>query len=259
MNPKQYFSIIVLLVLGLGFAQPAGRALAQDAPVIPPTPRLIKECEEFLPKYPEDAKISIDEPYAGRYELNFRIGFEKARTSYHTYVECVFEKVVGEVMGSAGGSTDGIFSAHAPNLPEMLKPESACIAEKDLTDKLKNGSPAVLLDPLLQEYNRYVDYVQKLYQKTLDKTSEAQSDSAFVDAFANSQALKLLVEGEIQNALIALDGAFIGIKEMRQAYIMHIHFQCMLKNLEFYRHALENLRRVIYGLPDNIINASTHK
>ncbi|MBI5422144.1 hypothetical protein HZA44_03345 [Candidatus Peregrinibacteria bacterium] len=259
MNLKKCFATIVLLALVVGFVQPFGWALAEDAPTPPPTPRLIKECEEFLPKYPEDKKISIDQPYAGKYELNFRIGFEKARTAYHTYVECVFEKVVDEVMGSAGGTTKGIFSAHAPNLPELLKPESACIAEKDLSDKLKDGSPAVLLDPLLQEYNRYVDYVEKLYSKTKDKVTITQSSSAFEEALSNSQSMKLLVENEIQDSLVALDGAFIGIKEMRQAFIMHIHFQCMLKNLEFYRHALENLRRVIYGLPDNIINASTHK
>jgi len=272
MKPKKFLATATLLLL---LFMQAGSAMAQT-PAESDTPKAIKDCDELSPLYPrtekgeiDASKINLSAPYQGQFGLNFRLAFEKARTSYHAYMECVFENTVKIMLNSAGGSAksekeqeDLIFSANAPNLPEWMKPETACPSnEKGLVETLKGGSPEALVKPLLSTYNDYVDYLNLLFGLVSNRISSNESgktDSFDVMAEKNKY-FKLLVENEIQDALAALDGAFIGLKEMRQAYMMHVHFQCMLKNLEVYRHAMENLRKVISALPSVIINASIHK
>jgi hypothetical protein len=266
MSLKKPIASIVLLVFL--FLQ-AGSAWAETTP--PPVasiPKPIKDCDKLSPVYPrtdkgeiDTSKIDITKPYKDQYALNFRIAFEKTRTNYHAYMECVFEKVVEGMMGSSGANTKGIFGANAPNAPEWSKPESACIPEKSLVDNLKDGSPETLLKPLLDTYNDYVDYLQLLFIEASTKidTTKEGIDVKLDELRGQNEAFKLLVENETQDALAALDGAFIGLKEMRQAFVMHVHFQCMLKNLERYRRAMENLRKVISAIPSVIIDASIHK
>jgi hypothetical protein len=268
MKPKGFIIATLLLVL---FLQ-AGNILVQ-ADETPKLPKWIKECDKLAPVYPrikaeriedqiiDESKIDLSKPFANQNGLNFRIAFEKARSDYHAFMECAFEKIVEDMMGTSGGDTSGIFGANAPNLPEWSKPESACIPEKELVDSLKNGSPETLLEPLLKIYNDYVDYLQILYLKASEKIAMEQIGKSikFEEIQGQNESFGLLVENEIQDALAALDGAFIGLKEMRQAFVMHVHFQCMLKNLEFYRRAMENLRRVVSALPSVIEDASIHK
>ncbi len=272
MSLKKFFATATLFIVL--FTQ-AGSVLAQNSEAAAaPEPKAIKDCDELSPVFPvildpetklstiDTAKIDLSEPYANQYGLNFRIAFEKARTSYHAYVECVFEKVVEDMLGSSGADTDGIFGANAPNLPEWSKPESACIPEKKLVDSLKNGSPETLLGPLLDTYNLFVDYLRALLVEASDKVEvERGGTIKFEEILSRNETFRLLVENETQYALVALDNAFIGLKSQTfpSAAVKPVHFQCMLKNLEFYRRAMENLRRVITALPAVIEDASIHK
>ena len=256
MNLKKPIATVTLLVTlllqsGSAFAQ----ASSNEA-----LPSAIEDCGDKSTDYSKE-EIDLNKPYQDQNELNFRIAFEKARTDYHAFMACVFEKVVEKMLESAGGDTSGIFGAHAPNLPEWSKPESACVAEENLTNLLKMGSPETLLKPLLEYYNEYVAHLQRLFQDVSNKivTSNNGEVRKFEEMVTRNKTLRLLVENEVGDAIAALDGTFIGLKEMRQAFVMHVHFQCMLKNLEFYRRAMENLRRVISAIPSVVENASTHK
>jgi len=258
MRPKKI--IIVAILIPLLFMQMGG-VMAQGSPAKAEVPQVIKDCEEKKPKYPPWNEISLAIPYPGQYGLNFRIAFEKARTGYHAYMECVFENTVKIMLDSAGGDTSGIFDANTPNLPNLpdwLIPEKACPSnEKGLVEKLKGASPDVLINPLQSAYNDYVDHLNLLFRMLSNSPpSNAEPAMAMVEKY---NIFFSLVESEIQDALNAMEGAFIGLKEMRQAYMMHVHFQCMLKNLEVYRRAMENLRKVISALPDVIVNESIHK
>jgi hypothetical protein len=264
MNPKK---ILSALVLSLVLSVQAGTALAQSdqAPATPDTPKVMKDCAKLVPKYPDSetidaSKIDLSKPYKDNFDLNFRIAFEKASNQYHLYMECVFEGMVKEMLGSAGGDTSGIFAAHAPDLPEWMKPESACQKEETLATLLKESSPEQLVKPLLDKYNTYVDYLLLILKIGRDKVNPVENGQSvsIAEIAARKLVLRNLVENEIQDSLAALDGAFNGVKEMRKAFIMHVHFQCMLRNLELYRHAMENLRRVVSGLPSVIENASMH-
>lgn len=261
MIPKKIFSIIILSFLLL---TQAGSALAQSVPAPEaPTPKVIQDCKKLDPDFTNANKWKdpdFSKPYSGKFELNFRIAFEKASNQYHLYMECVFERMVEAMLGSAGGDTSGIFAAHAPNLPEFMKPESACLKEDQLATILKSGSPETLLQPLQAKYNAYVDYLNLLLNEGRKNVTVMENGKTIPIDEINARRLFLrtLVDNEIQDALAALHGALNSLKEMRKAFAMHIHFQCMLRNLELYRHAMENLRRVVSGLPAVIENASMH-
>ena len=109
-------------------------------------------------------------------------------------------------------------------------------------------------------YNQYVDRLKYLFALLQEHptVSSATIDS-FSEVFSNQSEQKLLVEDEIQNAIVAMNSTFIALKEMRQAFVMHVQFQCMLKNLEMYRRLMSNMRSVIMALPDLIEDASMHK
>jgi hypothetical protein len=280
MSSKRFISILLVLALiAAPWVAGVHRVSADDAsvnsasPNMTPTPKAMKDCKDQLPKYlipdPSNAgsyivdssSIDLTKPYSGQTELDFRIAFEKAGNQYHAYVECVFEGVVTEILGSSGSKTDGIFGAHAPNMPEWSKPEAACQETGALKKVLTDGDPATLVGPMLDNYNLYVSYLQALYDAeiNLSPSQDATGTTRFEEAYTKNQSLKQVVENEVQDSLAAMDTAFTGLKDMRQAYTMHVQFQCMLKNLEFYRRAMENLRKVIMALPSVVINASMSK
>lgn len=204
-------------------------------------------------KYPDGDKDFND--------LTFRISFEKARTQYHDAVKCVFDKSVISILSSAGDDLGAAtLTAGAPNFPNLLKPDVACLNEKPLANLLKDSSPENLLQPLLNLYNKYTEHLQNLM--TIASVYSADNETQIRD-FANVinklSIFQHMVENEIQNSLVALDAAFISLKEMRQAFVMHVHFQCMLKNLEDYRRVLGNLRTVVSIIPGVIEDCSMHK
>lgn len=242
---KKIVSILILLIF---------TAVAVIAQPLSVSAAILEDCK--APVYPAEDKPLELKPLN---DFGYRVAFEKARMNYHTYVECIFNGAVGSLLGSAGGDTKGIFSANAPNLPELIKPGSSCLAETNLTGLLKDGSPANILKPLLEAYNAYAAYLRRLFElESLNPTISA-SGGKLTEIYSRNQAFSLILENELQNAIVALNTSFISLKELRQAFVIHVHFQCLLKNLEFYRRALENLRRVISALPPIIKDASISK
>ena len=215
---------------------------------------ILKKCKDKKPKYEE---ILIEEPY----DLNFRLEFEKARTAYHDYVRCVFDRATIDMLGSVSGDTKGLTNANLVDfLPKLLNPKTACIKEEGLAKIMTDGSPNELLKPLIGAYYEYVEHLKKLFEQvSLTFTFDEMTVQNFEILFSRNQVFRLIIENEIQDALIALDTSFIILKEMRQAFVMHVHFQCMLQNLELYRRVMENLRTVISALPPIIEDASMHK
>ncbi|QQR83515.1 hypothetical protein IPJ72_07060 [Candidatus Peregrinibacteria bacterium] len=144
---------------------------------------------------------------------------------------------------------------------KLLTPEQACKAAPDLKQVIEASSPLTLLDPLLATYYDYAafqtDTVNTLSsQLNISPTGRL---SAVVDSLNQQQQRQQTVDNEIQNALLGLNSAFLSLKELRRAYVMHVHFQCMLQSLDSYRRLMSNIRSVVSLLPDLLIDASTHK
>lgn len=183
-------------------------------------------------------------------DLDFRVAFETASNQYHEYVNCVFNKATESVLNSAGGDPKN-----------LLNPDSACLTDsnpKKLKDLLADSSPENLIQPLLKSYQDYAAYLKQL-QNILDNQPDLNPQNIGInDIIERRTRFQLLIANETQNSIVALDNAFLSLKELRASYVMHQHFQCMLKNLENYRRALVNLRSVIEVMPPLFHNASTH-
>ncbi len=197
-------------------------------------------------------------------DLEFRLRFEKVRTKYHDHVKCVFDASMIATLGSAGGVQEHIPAGSLPNLdnflPDLLNPSKACLNLNKIKRILDDTSPTNLVAPMLKTYNLYVAHLKYLYSKvSATPTITSSSGNDFETIFKNNKKFKLIMENEIQNSLIALDAAFIALKELRQAFIMHVHFQCMLKNLETYRKVMSNVRSIVTTLPSIITDASIHR
>ena len=196
--------------------------------------------------------------------LVVRIAFENARTKYHDAIKCIFDQSTSKIFNSVDGLSDetdyDTQIAHTTNWANWLTPARACIKQDDIKKILKTTSPGELIGPIMETYNQYTAFI-----KYLDSIAAANPsiDSSTIDnfaaLFARYKILKLIMEDELQNAIVALDTAFIALKELRQAILLHIHFQCMLRNLENYRRVMANLRSVVDVLPPLIIDASMHK
>jgi hypothetical protein len=196
-------------------------------------------------------------------ERIFRIEFERARKTYHDAVKCVFDKASNAILlSTVGGPVAYSFSAAdlAELLGDLNKPKKACLEQDKLVEILKNGGPKGLLQPLLELYNKYDAHLTALYKKiegsiTIDE--EAMND--FSVLYRRSNFFKILTEDEIQNSIVALDQAFQSLKELRSAFVMHVHFQCMLVNLEEFRRILSNVREIIEIIPPLLDDCSIHK
>jgi len=226
---------IFILIIGLLLTATLNSVRAEE-----PESAVLNKCKSQLPSYPETIELNPNT------HLQFRLEFERARTQYHDYMNCVFEEAASEILGE--------------DPKDLLTPETACQSEKKLVDVLKNSSPETLLQPLMKVYRDYSDYLSRLAVKvSAESESNVTTVRDFDKAFQRIQQLRVLVEDEIQNGIVALDAAFQTLKQMRQAYVMHVHFQCMLKNLETYRQIMGYLREVVTILPDVIIDCSMHK
>jgi hypothetical protein len=193
--------------------------------------------------------------------------FDEANVAYHSYIACIFDNTVNALIGapikdksilsSTASDTEGIFSANAPNFPEWLKPETSCLKGPEFQTLLELTSPLSLTPPTLEAYTGYEDYLKTLAANF--DTNYAFSIDAQTIGQRNSDTNRVsgrLVD-ELQDAISALDTSFMVLKELRQAYALHVQFQCLLGNLEKYRRMLEQIRSLTVLLPELFISAST--
>jgi len=203
-------------------------------------------------------------------DLKARIAFEKARAKYHDTVKCVFDVSAISILGSTRKLGDNIKKDNLPDLDaalqDLLKPEKVCaLWPKKLTeiidgDSTKSNSPQQLLQPILESYNKYSVFINYILGKIESyPTISGSSSNVLVSSYDNLDKLKLIMGNEITDSLVALDAAFTGLKELRLSFVMHVHFECMLKNLEIYRRMLASLRTIVSTLPSVIEDASMHK
>ena len=251
---KKYFltltGFIVIIVIGLSW-MPHSSAEGGNVKISP----IIKKCETEFPDFLEKDKNDKEEKSFS--DLEFRIKFEKTRNAYHEYIQCIFDESAKEILGSAGGNIKAIWTASTPNIPELLKPEVACLKQENLTKIINHSSPKSILPTLLNTHGNYATYLNNLsdvYERNMRSTSS--NARIFAGYFKRVEIFDNLITNEIQDSLVGMDIALGVLKEMRQAFVMHVHFQCMLKNLGEYRKMLENIRTIVMLLPSKIIDAS---
>lgn len=177
--------------------------------------------------------------------------FELAQNSYHDYIGCMFDFAEEEILQRTNKAID------------WLAPKKAC-RDPDQTETVINRtSPSQMLGPVLQAHTDYKKYLNQLGQSYSDSGVETDSKGGLLTGteqymaksafFGNAERKRQM---EIDSSLVAIDLMFTTLKELRLAFVMHVHFQCTLKYLEKYRVSLGGLRKLIMPLPGQLRNAS---
>lgn len=247
------FLIIILIFLTLPVS-----ALAKNK-----TP--FELCKDFRPNFKKlgtDLNLENDPTFS---ESEFENAFLDAQEEYHVYVQCVFDIAQKYILDAPDESylQTGML-ANNPNALDWMKPDIACMDQKQIKDILISISFNNLLIPLLDNYNIYGDYLDSILKPYSNKNkSEDDSEKDLYDLIdqiiIRSEKAKKLIENEKESALIAMDTSFNSLKELKLAFIMHVNFQCMMKNLEKYRNLLEEVRNVVEGLLTLLPDAAKSK
>jgi len=268
---KNFTSLSVIIALILSFTLPFYSATAQEI-TRPTEPE--KACEDKKPEllerldpilgFPalEELGADIDK---GEIEFNyaaFEDEFEEVQEQYHKYVECIFEFAEDEILWNIKGDEE----------IDWMSPQEACFNSGKVSGKLKeikdNTKSDVMLPPLLEIYNEYSDYLDALVilyeakgreNAIPDEELSLTAIDQFAEAIKAYTGIDRIVKLEKENALVAMDIAFKSLKELRLAFFMHIHFQCMLNNLEKYRKWLADIRTIVEGFPLMLEDASMVK
>jgi len=263
---NKYLYIIAITIL-IGVAVISPTAIAVDTSN-PPQTEPEKACAEHRPDFDNiytewSHEISLSGNVSNEEFMN---DLNIARNAYHMYVTCIFQFAQDAVWGVAESTFSA--SANAPTLstiqsPDMNKPNEACISQDKLKEKVKGQtSPDQMLPPLLEIFEDYKTFLESkilpMYDQKVTKAS-SNSYNRLAISVASVNAFKLKVQTELENSLVAMDMAFTALTELRTAYVMHVHLQCMLKNLEKYRNIIESIRGVVEDLPSRLEDASTHQ
>jgi hypothetical protein len=265
---KYLISLSVIIALIINLTVPIYSATAQEVIQRPTEPE--KACDnqnpELLKKETNGNFTSIkkldNQIDKGEIKFNyakFQEEFEKIQEQYHGYVDCVFNFAETEILGKVGIS-QGTIQANTPAF-DLMDPKAACLNTDKLIEIKNKTTPNQLLTPLLEIqsiYSDYLDALKALYESKGTETGGAGTNQlkAMSEAYTG---IDLVVESEKESALVAMDIAFKSLKELRLAFFMHVHFQCMLNNLEKYRKWLEDIRIIVESLPGMLQDCSMTK
>jgi hypothetical protein len=231
-----------------------------------------KECQEEKDAYSESMLLKTWNEAETKDQNAYEEAFEELQIAYHDYIGCMFTFAESEILQSEGAEDSGTVAANTLNtgalplvggLVDWMSPDQACLSDEELSTVIKKSDPSQMLDPILQAYSDYKRTLIKLggeFDGEGKITDEAGEPLSAFDALqaksTNIGTLKRQRQMEIDSALLAIDLMFTSLKELRLSFVMHVRFQCMLKFLDKYRRALEDLRNVVEPLPIQLEDAS---
>lgn len=178
----------------------------------------------------------------------YKASFEEMQNAFHNYVGCMFDFAEKKVLKSD---------------VDWMSPEQACLTSQEIKNIIEASEPKQMMTPILQAHSDYRTHLKKLATEFGGKgtmTDESGKESGGLHALRLKAEeygrLERQLNLEIESSLLAIDLMFASLKELRLAFVMHVHFQCTLQYLDKYRRALEDLRKVIQPLPDKLKDAS---
>ncbi|MBN2307226.1 hypothetical protein JXD20_04535 [Candidatus Peregrinibacteria bacterium] len=257
---KKIIGTFLIFMLIVSMSLPTGYADDANDPQTEPE----EACNDKKPDYDELLTLWTE---ARRKNLDaYKNAFAEAQEAYHDYVGCMFEFARDKILQSEGAEHSGTTAANWLNVGsaiDWMAPDQACLTPQELKEAIQSSEPSQMLEPMLQAHADYREHLEKLGGK-FDAEGEIIGESgkelggltALKNKSAQSDNLIRQRQLEIESALFAMDLTFTSLKELRLAFVMHVHFQCTLKALDLYRKALEELREVIEPLPDQLQDAS---
>lgn len=271
MNIKKSITSLVIIIIALGLLMPSQMTTAQEAIKRPTKPE--EGCEDLKPNFgimytdlviqtlENDTEAETSAFNAYNLET-YDTAFNDARDAYHIYVECIFNYAEVKILGSVGaskGTTQALTPNFDPGEAPIIGPaiewmtKAACIKQPELKKIKDDTSPDQMLPPLLETYNSYTDHLDKLIglYSVIGEEEGGEDVKTRVIIGATRKT-----DTEKQNALVAMNITFASLKELRLAFVMHVHFQCILNSLDKYRKKLKDVRVIVDSLPFELQDAS---
>lgn len=175
-------------------------------------------------------------------DREFRGALQKANNAYHRYVQCLFDE-----------ATNVVIPNFVTRLGEKAQIISGCIPQEELVATIQSTSPEVLLEPLLSVREAYGIFMREMYSAYKAHRSDLVSPQS---ATSNTLWFSDYINRELRTAAVALDTAFIQLKELRSSYMFHVHLSCMAENLSKYRDMVKKIRSQILDLEPRLDSAS---
>lgn len=170
--------------------------------------------------------------------------FREAHGAYHGYINCLF-----------GNATDAIIPPDEATTP--MSAEAVCSPETKIVATLKKNNTVDIMRQGINAYNAYTDKLQKLRIISGQLRTEGNGEEISFN-IQKGVPFQYSIDKEIQYALVAFDRSLMAFSEMRIAYALHRHFQCVQSYLEKALGVVEKFRAIITGLPSRIKDASIH-
>ena len=240
---------------------------------------MIMACKEKQPDFLQMKKdlakeVSETENYSMT-PKQFEEKFNAARLAYHNYIECLsdyLEKGFWSIFESGFAETEGEFRAQV----DWMLHDYACITDQELREAVLNkGNLTVFSSIALDTLKQYTDYLASektaseedyypslmeryefFYKKDTDDSDLSPLNAQLLRINQIGQA-KDMIEKEEEMSKIALDTTLYSLDNLRNAFVIHVRFQCMIKYLDRYRKMAGNIRKIISDMKDRLKNAST--
>lgn len=258
---KKINLLISLLVLCMLVTKESEVAIAQGTELTPAE----QACATLNPQFYAKGEIAeawhFPSPMTDKIYLEH---FKKTQIAYHSYMGCLFDFAEAKIYDTNMATSAGGIQANTANtnVIDWMIPDQACLPPDELEKIVHQTSPEEMLKPVLQAHTDYNNYLNALVEDFLNKGKIL--DNAGREKSANEKSnfiteVERNAQTEIDTAMMTIDLMFTSLKELRLAFVMHVHFQCTLKYLDKYRDTLGELRKLIVPLPGQLRDASVTK
>ena len=222
-------------------------------------------CEKLNPIFYQEGKITEAWSFPSALtDKTYLEHFDKTQIAYHSYMGCLFDfaeaKIYDTEMANAAGGVQA--NTTNTNVIDWMVPNQACLAPAELEKIIKQTSPEGMLAPVLQAQADYKNYLNAFAKDFLNRGSILDNNGREKNINEKSNFIATIersTQTEIDTSMVTIDLMFTSLKELRLAFVMHVHFQCTLKYLDKYRDTLGELRKLIVPLPGQLRDASVTK
>lgn len=241
--------------------QNVGMVMAQTNELTPAE----QACENLNPIFYQEGKITeawnFPSPLTDKTYLEH---FDKTQIAYHSYMGCLFDfaeaKIYDTEMADAAGGVQA--NTANTNIIDWMVPDQACLSPNELNKIVQQTSPEEMLASVLQAQADYKNYLNAFTKTFLNKgkiLDNAGREKSLTEKSNFIAEIERSTQTEIDTSMVTIDLMFTSLKELRLAFVMHVHFQCTLKYLDKYRDTLGELRKLIVPLPGQLRDASVTK
>jgi len=204
--------------------------------------------------------------------LNYNAGevlelAHKMGIKYHSFVQCHFDWAENAIFKNDCSASEGTWNTEM-TFDWMKWTDINCMSDvKEFMLATKPAELVYIISNQLSQYNSFLSQLEGILDE--NKLSDIYISNALrsVDNIFQAREIigtetpkvKRYLNNERSDSKYAINSAWKGLSALREAFVMHVHFMCMMKKLEKYQKALVNIRQILEDFPSRFKDASSVK